>query len=497
MRLHSWFISGRYIPWLKSGIGLVLIVWFGGVLNARFVFLSDVWTSYQPGRVARGLIQPAEHSQLKGTLSPDDNRVTWVMDSDQVDFSARLTRLVQRYSVQITGIQKNAKMILFGVRGSVRSGNHEYMLYHDQLESLDWPTRQVGDLRVWQRPSSMKNGQPWDGTSPPPVPGNRVAGIGLDQFHFADIPSDSDTVTTDFPFAFRGPHSLYVMSTGGDWTLRIKKTDLNWQKGADAANLSLIAVNDIRLAGQKKVILRSVSDDGNDSDDHQAGPTQAVAFTVPELPAGVYKLVLDTSTDVRWSELQVTGPVLSFDSQLYLADGPVYHHATPSSRVELRAAGSGMIISAPHRQSFQTVTVGSSSVVLDKINEAKTVKTSAPRTTVTFPKNDIIIRVDGQIGVTDSALVPGYRLRTVTPKDELAESQLDIIVAEYQPGQPGSTFSVRKDFTLNSLAISEKKIEYYLQRLGGEVQITKTSVRFGREPFSWDRFRTTKFLNRQ
>jgi len=165
----------------------------------------------------------------------------------------------------------------------------------------------------------------------------------------------SNTLTT-VSASLRGYHEYLTYIKNEPLLLQAAFMDMNRQYGADP--VELLAVNETgEIVGSM-----SVADDGETQSTQKGSTLQNVSLVVPNLPEGVYKVILKADRDIFFRTLTTRQRYMSFVGPVFVGDEVGYHQA--ASPVKFFTDGKHLSFETYHADAAQAVTIGSRELLL-------------------------------------------------------------------------------------------------------------------------------------
>jgi hypothetical protein len=277
--------------------------------------------------------------------------------------------------------------------------------------------------------------------------------------------------------ALRGPHSLYVYVGSEPLRLSFSKKELNWEKGPDPLDVSVIA-------GTETVWATNVPDDGIEDGNRQSFMPQDVEFTVEGLQEGVYRIDLVCGYDVIIEGLESAQGYLSFVGQVYDADNELYGTG-PTRPVTIYTEEREVTAWTWHEEAFQTLDANGELFLELNSTEAR------------FPwglppgLNEIhgekggfgLMAVGGIFSFSRERYFDPFPLETTAYDEDLLLTDIEYILADYiLPTQVGDWLTREISFDLEDVVISDNKLKCALsapglQKAGGEILLGSITIR--------------------
>lgn len=193
-------------------------------------------------------------------------------------------------------------------------------------------------------------------------------------FYTPSIPARASRSVIAVPL--RGSHEFWLAAGQGAFDLSAHVQDINHSAGADAVALSLYD-----QAGEL-IAQEILADDGDTTEN---GPTSSTStLTLMEtLPAGVYRLAIETSNDVFIQKIETSAPYIVAKQRVAIAGGPEYEaeFGQPVAQaLRLYTSAREWTAMTPHRSSTQNIHVGLEALGVDEPLKDYTYQLSKART---------------------------------------------------------------------------------------------------------------------
>jgi hypothetical protein len=335
------------------------------------------------------------------------------------------------------------------------------------MNSLEW--ERVGDgpylyqkTPAYSSPNELLENPPLDKT------------IGLYDFDSSILANEVTSVedykpskeTTIINTPIRGSAVMYAYLKDEMFDMTFTKRDLNWYAEPDVTNIKIYKHQDI-------VFEATIDDDGNASENKSIGAAQSVQIRNPgpELPEqGIYKIVIDSSSDSAVTSISTNLHKLVFEGPLFLINnrevyGTLASKTTPT--VLTTNANKVSIITA-HGQALQTVTDGVQDVMIDEVRQTYYLESSALQTTLTFPKSDITVNGIGNFSFNSEQFFKPSRYKLLSLQSPEDFDNVDYVLTNYRkPENVGDGWKqTERTFLLKTAIIEKGKLSWLLSAPG-------------------------------
>lgn len=480
----------------KGIIVLIPIFLFGLIINNRYVLTSAVTFSFLPGHDQRvvKLVRPDSLINSAGTPK-------WVMTGDELAMTSSLGRLPESVTVRFNLTGLTQPYLLLQAQGSAARGTLSSIVRATALDNLGWDRTSAGPLTLWQRPSPQTKEKPAvrHYASLPDLRQSlpdlkRVAVVGVDPLALYQDPNyRAGSTVLQTNHIFRGTHRLIMYAGHETLNLAFDKIDLNRKKGADTVTVKISRPADVLGATNKRIIVRTIQDDGVTEATGIDGSVQAFSVSVPVTEAGVFFVEINTNEDVVFKNLRSTQKFMAFDGNIFLADGPAYGPGRVFSPVNLVTNGSLIGLNAVHPAGFQTVVFGKQKMTLKTIKAEQTFKNLQGLTALNFTQGDVAVRSDGQIAISPFQVLLARGAAALDVSRTPNFDPYDYVIAAYQPDHGDANLTAAATYQLKDLAVDKKKqIHFSLEApgrtvAGSIVGLKRISVTYQRGRFPWNK----------
>lgn len=234
--------------------------------------------------------------------------------------------------------------------------------------------------------------------------------------------------------SLRGSHEIVTyVGKGEKLSYAFTIQNINRHGGNDSFSVS---VNDDGAT----VLTRKVKAIGSEKATGIPSEEQTLVVEKEGLPEGVYSLAIKTDDDVFIKRIETAQRYVMFAHAIYIAENEEYQAVlgrSTFSPTTLVTDGTTLSALTAHAAGLQTLTAGSTRLMVDQVKKIVQKKLTRPQTTLVVPKNDIKLSSDGYFAFSQDqmfTLPPQYA--EYMPGMDLAG--YDFILADYpQPQQQG------------------------------------------------------------
>ncbi len=263
------------------------------------------------------------------------------------------------------------------------------------------------------------------------------------------------TITT----GLRGKHEFYVY-TPGNFSLKVKKQDLNWYNGTDILNINLYNLDGGLIANS------SISDDGIMGVIKGQSFIQQGYLNASNLIPGIYRLEFTDFDGIIDSMELNTNKIVS--SRFYLADWDGYRNGSKETS-QLYFKGHGYIsFLTYHSGAFQQVSINDQTIVVNSKSERILYKVNDGVYTIFSSINDLIVSFPGYASFSeDSYFEPFlYNVRDM-PKTLSELDSADYVISNYRPTEKDNGWFVSNvSFLVDQGYIKDGKQNFALSLRG-------------------------------
>lgn len=296
-------------------------------------------------------------------------------------------------------------------------------------------------------------------------------------------PSNVNTII-DTPL--RGRVVFYTYVYNEPFKLKIWKQDLNFYPDPDIVNVRIYKENDVVYHAQ-------IDDDGITDESGKVLSTQEVYIENPgpELPEpGIYKVVIDASSDIVISRFETNLHKIVFDSPIFpISNHEVYPEIAESTKSNSFISDAlGFSALTYHGVARQTINIGNSNLEL-KVKEEVATDSSEPLVKITLPKSDVILKgLLGYFAFTEDQYFKPSKFKLLQLNQKRDADVVDFVIADYKPSISEGEFRVAEaDFDLTSAFVNKSKLSWIVKIPGlkekeREIIIRNIEIKLSKKP---------------
>lgn len=243
---------------------------------------------------------------------------------------------------------------------------------------------------------------------------------------FRDFSATSLASPRTYDVALRGAHeALMYVQDHEQTTFSVSFVDVNRSYGPDEGFVKII-----NEAGQT-MFEEPFLDDGVISEDQTQSSLRTITFKKNNLPEGVYRISLSSTSDIIWRSITESGSYFVFKNQLFIADDigflPQPRATTFWSDVKYLTA------ETLHAEGLQTLQAGAQALAISGVQEkVSVVIADADIATFTSPVGDVKLIGDGKFALSEDAFFNPDALQ-VTALPSLADAGVSYVLATIAP----------------------------------------------------------------
>ncbi len=442
----------KIFAWLAAGTILAYVI----VANSTPVSLKRTISSEELAQISK--LSPANRVDY----IPEDGRTVAKVNDDLVYFTSKMSFSYDNSIATMKFKNPNNEQISVGYKDQNTWHYNSQIIDAPLINGLNWQ-KIGGGPYLYQKYATYKTIN--DFIKNPP--GNKT--IGVFNYDNSDILSPNVALPTYQPAnkntiistPMRGQSVIYVYLQNEPFKMSFTKQDLNWYADPDVMKISVFKQQD-------KVFDASIDDDGNDSNDHQAGDPQSVDIQNPGpgLPEnGVYKIVVESSGDSVLTNITTNLHKIVFEGPVYPATNhDVYPGIVQKTQANSLVTNSNGVNVQTYHQALQTVQVGTQNIAITKQNQVyNSTPLSALLTNIVLPKSDVIVNGAGYFAFSpDQFFIPSpYKVLQVNNAEDLAK--VDYVITNYTPPRKeGDWLEAEPKFDLHDAIINKGKLSWMI-----------------------------------
>jgi len=455
--------STPFVRYCKIGLALIPILIFLFLVNKNYFLTPKLHFSYKPGgRV--GAVKPTDLSVLVHTA---DRVNPWQITAESFPFAVTFPRAAREVEVRVRlnpSSQKYVTLAATGKNGEVFSK----ILSSLFLDTLDWNRITNGKISIWIRSENGGSAQAIRQYSsiaefqadPPDL--KKVTTVGIDPLAFTTIPDyQKAKAPVTLEHSFRGSHQMLVYASNETLHFSFEKVDLNRQKGPDRLLVRVASVRELDDSVTKTIKTLTVKDDGDEQANGKPGPAQKVEISIPNIQTGMYRITITASEDVIFRKVLSAQHTLSFNGNVWFADGPAYgeNSFTP---LTLRTNGTNLSFNASHSQGKQELFIKDRKYAIQNVKEKVRLEGVGGISSITVAKGDGVFASEGLTAVAPALLLSSPVAQSLNLAASPSAAGYDYIVANYQPRENPSS-SARATYKFSDLSITGKDLNFSIE----------------------------------
>jgi hypothetical protein len=439
-----------------------------GVMVAVLIIGYLIFANTVPFDVTRHYISNGKNILL---LTPSNRVRTTNGISKQTDdtiyFNSKMQFLYDTAKVKIHFKNpSNSQQVLLGYSDQNIWHYNTQVLDDPLLDNLNWSKIGKGPF-LYQKQPTYKSVD--DFIKNPPQ--NKIVGLAdykdtklvQSNIRLPDYKPAKNPTSIDVPL--RGKVTMYAYLDNEPFDMTITKRDLNWRSDPDTVKVSI-------FKDQDNVYNAAIDDDGNSSNNHQPGLPQSTTIKNPGpgLPEpGVYKIIIDTTTDSLITNITTNLHKIVFEGPLYLADNQtVYPSIVPKSRPSVLTTNAQSInFRSDHGQS-NIVKVGQQSINIKSPGQIITASSPLPMTLVTVPNSDMVVNSSGYFSFSpEHFFSPStYKILPIANADDL--TQVDFVLTNYlgAPKKEGDWMVAEREFNIKDAVTEKRQLSWMINAPG-------------------------------
>jgi hypothetical protein len=408
-----------------------------------------------PFSVSRTLaLTPNDRLEIKDGVSKQTDNLVYFNSKMPFKFNQATAKIIFKNS-------SADQQILLGYRDQSQWHYNTQTLDYPVLDNLTW--QKIGnEPYLYQKESHYKSIIEF--FSHPPQ--NKVLGVAdyKDSDYLQSIKTLPNympaNTSTSINAPLRGKTTMYVYLNNEPFKMSFTKRDLNWYADPDTANIAV-------YKGLDRVYSATIDDDGNASNNQQAGQPETIDIKNPgpSLPEpGVYKIVIDSTGDSLITNITTNLHKIAFEGPLYVADNhEVYSRVVPKTMpTNLITNAQHLSFRSDHGQS-KTALVDKQVVNVNKPNQVYAATSTTPSTNISIPSSDMIINGSGYFAFSkDQFFTPSpYKVLPINSAEDI--DQADYILTNYQvPKREGDWLVAERDFNISGSVLQKGQLSWLI-----------------------------------
>ncbi len=277
--------------------------------------------------------------------------------------------------------------------------------------------------------------------------------------------------------SLRGHHEFKTYIRDETLSFTFRYMDMNRDEGEDVVQVTVFNERNQPVAEAR------ASDDGNTSDDAVVDQgLKELKLAAYSLPEGVYKVVMNTTRDVFFREIQTPQQKVVFLNTLFVGDEVGYRE--PSEGATLYTQSKRLRLQTRHAEGVQTITAGNQTLNIAQPYEWYTLTfADEGLERVVLPTGDVEIVTDGKFAFSPSQYFnpDPVSLNAYTTIEQLG---VDYVLARYEsPRKQGDWLVATVSFVAWDLYEEDETWKFsfstpLIEELGAKLLIHRIDTRF-------------------
>jgi hypothetical protein len=291
------------------------------------------------------------------------------------------------------------------------------------------------------------------------------------------------TQTQTMEVSLRGKHELKTYIKNETLDFRFEYMDMNRDEGADPIAITLFNEQNEPIADVR------AQDDEHTRGDSIPSSLKELSLRVPDLPEGVYKVVMNAPRDIFFRKIHTTQQKIVFFHLVFLGDEIGYREKPKSAR--LFSSSPQLRMQTRHAGGVQEVIVDEKFVAIAKPYEMYKVETRGEMFAIDVPKGDIEIFFDGPLAFSKEAYFEPDPI-ALRPYMNVEEQGIEYVFTSYVPPRVMDEWLVQTvEVDTADLVFDKKSWKFTfstpdIRARGGEVRIKSINTTWTRQPFEWE-----------
>jgi hypothetical protein len=225
--------------------------------------------------------------------------------------------------------------------------------------------------------------------------------------------------------SLRGHHEIKTYIKNEPLNFKFFYSDMNRDEGQDPVSVVVFNEDGEPVADALAV------DDGNITKNAFSSNLQTVELSVPGLPEGVYKIVVNAGRDIFFRTIKTSQQKIIFLNMMFIGDEVGYME--PPRPATIWTEAKRISFQTRHAEGLQTIRVASQSLVIDEPYKYYTKSITRPGlSSIYSPLGDIEIISDSPMSFSRSQFFRPDPVRLL-PHTNLDALKINYLLAEYTP----------------------------------------------------------------
>lgn len=327
-------------------------------------------------------------------------------------------------------------------------------LDYKPLNDFPWPYIREGEITLYQKHNGYETLQEFFDN--PPLDST----IAFYEFSDLDRIQREPAVLSDYKpskklqnigHTLRGSHTLYTYIKNEELYFEFEKQDINWVEGKD------VLIVDVTNA--ESLFTQTVPDDGIVDDSGQVENIQKIKIRIPDLPEGVYRIVLkQPGGDALIKNIKTRQHKLVFASKIYLADSDLYENVSPKPAT---IYSKGARLTAITREEFSTqelIINDQTKLTLDEAGKPYSIDLPLGLHEIFTPKSNVQL-TDNYFAFSKEAYFEPFKPSLYPYNPEMDLESFDYLITSYTPpvNEDGWLVS-NQSFDLSKIEIADRLV---------------------------------------
>ncbi|MBU1178598.1 hypothetical protein KJ903_05315 [Patescibacteria group bacterium] len=418
---------------------------------------------------------------------------------DTVYFDLTLPRLYKKAEVSIAYKNESQPLVNLGVQNTKQEQSYlDQGLENKFIDQLTWSSLSDDSTTLWQKKDEYQTIS--DFTSNPPTD-QKIATYNFNDFDETkrDIQIENyRPQTTDLVLntPLQGAHTIltYLDQESLSYTFQFK--DINQAWGGDSFTVEVY-----NYKTGNKIKEYQVNGDGISESTRAVSSLDQLVVDIPDLPRGVYNLVINAGNDVVISNISTKQQLIMFARQIHPTNSCLYDLATASTcdiPVKLYSKANTLNISTNNLDYLQDVVMDEETLKIEEVDKKYVVESKAELSTIDIPKSNVIIESDGYFVLAPEHYFTPQRENIIGLSGQTNLDDIDYIIANYNsPPDLGDGWKeATVEFDLTKTYINDdQQLKFRLSAPGlyenqRQLKINHIKVKLEKDPITWDRIKT-------
>ncbi|MBI2475232.1 hypothetical protein HYV69_02275 [Candidatus Uhrbacteria bacterium] len=403
-----------------------------------------------------------------------NNEWSQAIISDPVFFFLHPHRAFSKLSFEIWFQNETVPIVEFG--GRVRTNPEGYDLRPLQnllIDNLSWKKITQNGLTLLQKKSSYDS---IDDFLLNPPRRESVAVYKADYPVSLRLPDyKPSSLLQTISVSLRGGHEAKTYIKNETLSFEFEYMDMNRDEGSDPVVAIVFNENGKPVANAR------AEDDGDLKRDAVPSSIRKLVLSVPGLPEGVYKIVLNASRDIFFRKINTMQNKLVFLNMVYIGDEIGYRETTKT--ISFWTASQRLQIQTRHAEGVQDVKINGKISSISQPYEMFTFQADPGLKIVEIPKGDIEVFVDTPIAFSTSQYFSPDPA-AIRPYTDIENSSIEYILTTYvSPRKEGEWYVQTFEFDSEPIILEKDSWKFtfstpLIETLGGKVIVKNINMKW-------------------